>query len=446
MSIFKPCDIRGRYGAELEPGIAGRIGRAIGSELSGRIVAVGGDVRPSTGPLKEALTAGLVAAGCRVLDCGILPTPAFHFAKKHLGASGGVMVTGSHNPPGDNGFKVSLGPESITEEEMARIRSRVDQGDFVAAPGSVTAVPVTGPYEESLRAAFPGPARLKVVVDAGNGCYGQIAPGVLRARGCDVVELFCEPDGTFPHRDPNPSVPAHLGALRERVLATRADLGVAFDGDGDRAVFMDAAGAVVPSDAAIVIFARHLLRAQPGVVVHDIKCSGVVADEVRRLGGTPVMERSGHAFIRNTLLRRRAVLGGEISGHFFFGTLGWDDGLYAALLLLDILQADGRGLAALTAEVPRYCITPDLRLPCPPDRARALVQAIEQAFRQEPGCEVSTLDGVRVAWPDGWALARPSVTEPLLTMRFEARTPERLAGIRSELAARVPELRGILPP
>jgi phosphomannomutase/phosphoglucomutase len=444
MSIFKPCDIRGRYGPELEPGIAGLIGRAVGSELTGRAVAVGGDVRPSTGPLKETLIAGLVAAGCEVLDCGILPTPAFHFAKAHFHTAGGVMVTGSHNPAGDNGFKISLGPESITETEMARIRDRVERRDFLAGPGVCRAVEVTGPYEDFLRAKFPPGAGRKVVVDAGNGCYWRIAPRVLRANGCEVVELFCAPDGSFPNRDPNPSVAKHLGALRESVLATGADLGIAFDGDGDRVVFVDAAGEVIPSDVCIVLFARHLLAKEPGVVVHDIKCSGIVADEVRRLGGTPVMERSGHAFIRNTLLRRRAVLGGEISGHFFFGDLGWDDGLYAGLLLLRILRAEGRGLAALAADVPGYCITPDLRLPCPAERAREIVQELEQTFRQVAGCEVSVLDGVRIAWADGWALARPSVTEPLLTMRFEARTEPRLAEIRAELIARVPRLREIL--
>ncbi len=436
MSVFKACDIRGRYGSELTVGFARALGRAVGAELPGQPVVVGGDVRPSTAALKAALCEGLVRSGCRVKDLGIVPTPAFYFALRALGARGGVMVTGSHNPPGDNGFKISLGPWPITEEALAALARRIADADFVKGLGTQESVEIVDRYEVDLLGRFSRlPRALQVVVDAGNGCYSQIAPRVLRALGCDVVELFCEPDGRFPNRDPNPAVAANLTLLCETVVAAGADVGVAYDGDGDRVVFVDERGRVVESDRGIVLFARHLLRDGSGEVVHDIKCSSVVPEEVRRAGGTPVMEKSGHAFIKTTLLRRGAVLGGEISGHFFFGELGGDDGLYATLLMLHVIVEAGCGLAALVDTAPRYPITPDIRLPCPPGEAKAIIQKLIAAFADAPGCEISTLDGVRIAWPDGWALVRPSVTESLITMRFEAHTPERLADIRQTVVA-----------
>jgi len=445
MSIFKACDIRGRYGVGLDPAIALAVGRAVGSLLTGKAVVVGGDLRPSTDPLRGALTEGLVAAGCRVIDVGVLPTPAFYFAKDHLNADGGIMVTGSHNPPGDNGFKVSLGKQAITETDIREIRRRVERADFVTGDGSLTRADVGGAYEDFLKRRFPRRARgPRIVVDPGNGCYAHIAPRVLRDRGYDVVELNCEPDGRFPNRSPDPAVAENLKVLAEVVLHEKADLGVAYDGDGDRVVFVDQRGRIVESDIAVVLYARPALKVRPGVVVYDIKCSGVVADQVREAGGTPVMEKSGHAFIRGTLLKTNAVLGGEISGHFFFGELGRDDGLYATLLMLDIVHAEGRSLAALSDSVPRYFITPDLRLPCSPEQANAALAALEATFRDKPACEVTTLDGVRVAFADGWALARPSVTEPLLTMRFEARSAARLEEIQRTVRELVPSLREIM--
>jgi phosphomannomutase/phosphoglucomutase len=476
VSIFKACDIRGRYGTDLMPEVAEGLGLAVGTELAGGSVVVGGDLRPSTEPLKEALIQGLVAAGCRVVDVGILPTPAFYFAKDYLEAEGGVMVTGSHNPPGDNGFKISLGPWPITEAELAALERRMASRDFVQGTGSYESAEVIDHYKTFIRSKFPNlyapsgrksgdvggglssaaslkqgqlppggglpevSLGIKVVVDAGNGCYARIAPDVLRELGYEVVELYCEPDGCFPGRSPNPAVAANLQSLGDTVVGAGADLGAAFDGDGDRVVFVDERGRVVESDRSLVLFARYLLRREPGVVVYDLKCSSVVPEAVRQAGGAPVMERSGHAFIKTTLLRRKAILGGEISGHFFFGELGGDDGLYATLLMLQIVAEDGRGLAALADTVPRYPITPDIRLPCPPQETGAIVRELEQAFAQEEGCELSTLDGVRIAWPDGWALIRPSVTEPLITLRFEAHTEERLAQIQEIVVARSPRL------
>jgi phosphomannomutase/phosphoglucomutase len=444
MSIFKACDIRGRYGGDLTPQIAERLGRAVGTELGGRSVVVGGDLRPSTLPLKEALIGGLMGAGCRVLDAGIVPTPAFYFAKDLLETEGGVMVTGSHNPPGDNGFKITLGQWPITEGELASLRRHMELEDFTYGDGNSEHVDVIEPYKSFLESKFPVGGDLKVVVDAGNGCYSRIAPEVLSGLGYQVVELFCEPDGTFPGRPSNPAIAANLHTLCGTIVNTGADLGVAFDGDGDRVVFVDELGRVVASDHSVVLFARQLLRRGPGEVVYDLKCSSVVPEQVRQAGGIPVMEKSGHAFIKTTLLRRGALLGGEISGHFFFGDIGRDDGLYATLFMLQLLNEAGRDLAALADTVPRYPNTPDIRLPCSIAEAQDIVQELEATFAQEAGVDVDALDGVRIVWPDGWALIRPSVTEPLISLRFEAHSERRLAQIQEAVVTRSPRLQKLM--
>lgn len=258
------------------------------------------------------------------------------------------------------------------------------------------------------------------------------------------MELFCEPDGRFPNRSPNPAVVANLEALREAVVRSQADLGAAFDGDGDRVVFVDERGRVVESDRSIVLFARHLLSDDGGEVLYDIKCSSVVPEEVRRSGGTPIMEKSGHAFIKTTLLRRQAVMGGEISGHFFFGELGRDDGLYATLLMLKILDQSTEGLAEMVDTVPRYPITPDIRLPASPAEVETILVELRDGFCYRDDWEISTLDGVRIDRDDGWALIRPSVTQPLVTLRFEAHSEASLREIRELVIAESPALQAVV--
>lgn len=446
MSIFKACDIRGHSGTEITPSVAHALGRAVGTELAAGSVTVGGDLRPSTGPLKAALIGGLLATGCRITDLGTLPTPAFYFARDRLlKTAGGVMVTGSHNPPGDNGFKVILGPWPVTEEQLAALERRMALSDFTSGDGSLEQFDPMPQYQHFVKSRFyPARRGLQVVVDCGNGCYSEIAPRVIAELGYRVNTLFCEPDGRFPGRNPNPAVAANLGALCDLVVRTDADLGVAYDGDGDRVVFVDERGRVVESDRSIVILARHSLHDRPGgEVVYDVKCSSIVSEEVRAAGGVPVMEKSGHTYIKTTLLKRGALMGGEISGHFFFDELGGDDGLFATLRMLQIIGED-RSLAGLADTVPRYPNTPDIRVPCPTGEAEAIVTELAQAFADEPQCEISTLDGVRIAWPDGWGLVRPSVTEPLITMRFEAHTEARLPEIREAVAARSPRLRKLV--
>ena len=441
LSVFKGCDIRGRYRSELTPEFALDLGRAVGTRLEHGRLLVGGDARPSTPLLKGALVQGLIDAGCRVTDLGLIPTSALYFAQDYLGVDPVVMVTASHNPPGYNGFKLMLGKWPITEAELAELREAIPTGQYTLRSGFWDQADVLEAYLSHLAAFFSPGSGLKVVVDAGNGCLARLAPDLLRRQGHHVVERFCDIDGRFLHRDPDPAVPGHIAGLAEQVVVEGADLGVAYDGDGDRVVFVDEKGRIQPSDRMLVLFIRQTLplARTPGerTVVYDIKCSSIVAEETIRWQGTPVIERSGHTFIKTTMRRREAALGGEISGHFFFGRLGRDDALFATLLLLRILDQTGRPLSALMDEIPHYPITPDLRLPCPPEQQTQILEQLQAAFVDQ---DISTIDGVRVAFRDGWALARSSVTEPLITLRFEGHTQERLEEIQFQVRQRVPAI------
>ena len=441
MSIYKDCDIRGVYGVELDAALAERIGRAVGTRMRERSVVVGGDVRTSTPTLKAALLAGLARTPVDVIDIGTVPTPALYDAITALGAEGGVMVTASHNPAAYNGFKLVLGAEPVTPRDIALIARLVADGAFAVGSGRCRTVDDLDGYVARVQARMAPAEALRIVVDAGNGAAGLVAARLLRGLGHDVVERFTEPDGSFPNRSPNPSEPGALAVLQADVVQHGADFGVAFDGDGDRAVFVDERGRVTPAEEALVVFAQASLRAGEAVV-YDLKSSSVVATSIEALGGRPVMQRSGHAFMREAFLREGAVLAGEVSGHFFFRELGYDDGLYAAARMADVLAATGHTLAQATADLPRPVITPDLRVAWPLAERDALLERVRAAFADRP---IATLDGVRVAFDDGWLLARKSVTEPAVTFRIEAGDAERLRQRRDMLVAAVPELEGRHP-
>lgn len=451
MSIFKDCDIRGVYGSELDANTALALGRAVGERMVGLDVVVGGDLRTSTPILKEALIAGLVEIGAHVVDVGLVPTPVFYFAKRELGrrgatgdppVTGGVMVTASHNPAQYNGFKVMLGDLPISPEGLEALAQRMATGQYTRGQGTYRRDQLLPRYREWILQAFPALHARHVVVDAGNGSLSLLAPELLSALGQNVEELYCTPDGTFPNRHPNPAVASHLASLRRLVVDTGAELGIAYDGDGDRVAFVDSRGEVLPAERPLVLFVRHLLGQHPGAaVVYDQKCSSVVPEQVAKAGGRAIMERSGYGFIKGRLLSEDAVLGGEVSGHFFFGALGGDDAVYATLLLLKVLDGLGVPLAQASDSVPTYPITPDIRLACSTEHAAAILEQLAQAYADH---RLSRLDGVRVQFPDGWALARISVTEPVITLRFEAHTTERLAAIQREVLAKAPLLNELM--
>ena len=438
MSIFKDCDIRGVYPTEIDESAARRIGRAMAAQRPGVRIAVGGDVRVSTPALKAAFIEGLMAGGAHVEDLGTIPTPVLYFVLARGDAEGGATVTASHNPPQYNGIKFMFDGCPVTRRDIDALQAVYDAGTFAEAPGSLVRVDPLPDYLASLKRRFTARKPLKIVVDAGNGAMSAIAPTALRQSGYEVVELFCEADGRFPNRDPNPAEYSHLSAVCEKVRAVGADLGVAFDGDGDRAVFIDETGAPVMNEKSLVLFIRRLLRDRPTPVVYDQKSSSVIRRAALEMGGTPVPERSGHAFIKRRFQEVGAAIAGEVSGHFFFGELGYDDGLFATMLMADIVAETSRPLSALTADIVCPPITPDLRMRCPYDQQQAWLDHIE-ALAEGRACAVSRLDGVRLEFPDGWVLARKSVTAEQITLRAEAESPARLRELLELVAGALPE-------
>jgi phosphomannomutase/phosphoglucomutase len=453
MSIYKACDIRGVYPSQLDEPLSCNIGSALGTLLKAEPIIVAGDVRTSTGSLKTALIEGLMGAGCAVTDIGTVPTPAFYYALRKLGIPSGVMVTASHNPARYNGFKIAPFGLPITLDLMDLLKSTVESGRFeTGKDGSLAASEIIEDYEDYIiktigdlfkrsgSKAKGDKAPLRLVVDCGNGCYSKIAPEVLRKVGFDVVELFCWEDGSFPNREPNPAVAANLEALSKMVISENAQLGIAFDGDGDRVVFADGTGAIIPSDNVIALFAQHLLAIyHGGKVVFDIKCSSLVRDTVKASGGVPVMEKSGHAYIKTNLLENKAIFAGEISGHFFFEALKGDDGLFAALLMAKLLTVSDQSLNELIDRQPKYFITKDLRIPYSSDPA-SLLNEIRENLSKQTDCDLVLLDGVRAEYPEGWGLIRASVTEPLVTLRFEGKSPEGLLKVKERFISSSPVL------
>ncbi|WP_425059105.1 Phosphomannomutase/phosphoglucomutase [Sporomusa carbonis] len=433
MNIFQACDIRGVAGKDLTDIMARRISLAVGVKLSGQKVVVGGDIRLSTPRLQRIMLDGLAESGCQVIDIGTVATPVFYYALKVTGAAGGVMVTASHNPARYNGFKLVLGLSPVTEADIAQIGRMVEQNARTHGDGFVTCRPLVADYIE-YTASKARPGNLKVVVDAGNGATATIAPKLFKRLGYEVIELNCTPDGRFPHRPPNPALAENLVALGEVVRANGAALGVGFDGDGDRAGFVDESGRPLDNDDIMVLLARHYLAQQPGTVVYDAKCSMVVPEEIAKAGGRAVMARAGHTFSKAAFMGENALFAGEISGHFFFRELGYDDGMFSALKVCELVA--GRGsLAAQVDAIPNYLLTPDIRVPYSgTDKDKVLAGVADRLAGYRP----NLIDGVRIEFADGWGMIRASVTEPLFTLRFEAKSPVRLKEITAILLAALP--------
>jgi phosphomannomutase/phosphoglucomutase len=442
--IFRQYDIRGTIGVDLTADVARAVGRAVGSEARERLgreptVAVGRDNRPSGEVLTPALIEGLRATGARVLSVGLVPTPALYFAIHHLGADGGVQVTGSHNPPEFNGFKMVFQGLPFAGAEIQGLLRRIQEDRFCAGSGDEHAHHVLEAYRtEIVHRVGRLPRRVKVVVDCGNGTAGVAAPDLLEDLGAEVVRLYCESDGSFPNHHPDPTVVENLRDLQARVAAERAELGIAFDGDGDRIGAVDEQGGVLFGDQLLVLFGRDLVRRLgPGrEVIFDVKCSDTLPQALERAGALPVMWMTGHSHIKRRMKETGAVLAGEMSGHMFFGPpdyLGFDDALYAAARLLRIVADSAAPVSGLLADLPRLVSTPEIRVDCPEDRKAPAVAAAAAYFQARH--PTVTIDGVRWRTEDGWGLIRASNTQPILVLRFEARTAEALERIRREALA-----------
>lgn len=434
MSIFHACDIRGIAGKDLSDVMARKIGLAIGVKMSGQVVVVGGDIRLSTPSLQQIMIDALAESGCHVIDIGTVATPVFYFAIKTTGAQGGVMVTASHNPAPYNGFKLVLGPRPVTEADVLEIRTLVENDASHKIKGKTEILPILDQYLKfTSEKAQKG--KLKVVVDAGNGATATIAPRLFRLLGYDVVELYCQPDGAFPNRPPNPALAENLVALGKKVREVGATIGVAFDGDGDRVGFVDANGRPVDNDDIIVLISRYYLEKEAGTIIYDAKCSMVVPETVEAVGGRAVMARAGHTFSKAAFLEERALFAGEISGHFFFREIGYDDGMFAALKICEFVANHG-SLADLVDAIPNYLLTPDIRVPYKGNDKEAILDEVAgKLAKYSP----NRIDGVRIEFNDGWGMIRASVTEPLFTLRFEAKSKERLEQISSLLLDALPE-------
>lgn len=452
--IFRQYDVRGTVGADLTPDVALALGRAIGSEARERLgrapaLAVGRDNRPSGEELARALIEGLRAAGADVTDVGSVPTPVLYFAIHHLRADGGVQVTGSHNPPEFNGFKMVLQGVPLAGDDIQSLRSRIESGRFTSGLGRLESQAVVEPYIAEVAGRLGRlPRVLKVVVDCGNGVPALVAPRLLREIGAELVELYCESDGTFPNHHPDPTVLENLEDLIENVATTGADLGIAFDGDGDRIGAVDEHGVVLPGDILLVLYGRDLVeRLGSGhEVIFDVKCSDVLPQALERAGAKPVMWMTGHSHIKKRMKQTGAPLAGEMSGHMFFGPpdyLGFDDALYAAARLLHIVAAARTPLSARIADLPRLVATPEIRVDCDETVKWSAVEAAAAYFKAR--YETVTIDGVRWRAHGGWGLIRASNTQPILVLRFEAPTTRQLDRIRSEAYA-VLASQGVRPP
>ncbi|MDQ7857864.1 MAG: phosphomannomutase/phosphoglucomutase [Armatimonadota bacterium] len=445
--IFREYDIRGVVGRALTAEVAARIARAYAAVMrpGGGPVVVGRDNRVHSPMLAEAAGAALAASGCTVLDIGTVISPIFYYARTAWEIDAGIMVTASHNPPEFNGFKLGGAAGTLHGEQIQQIRRRAEAGPFPSGVGARETRDATGPYLAMLREKIRlGPRRLRVALDCGNGTASLFAPDALAAWGVEVVPLYCESDPTFPHHHPDPVDARNLTDLIALVRRERCDLGIGLDGDGDRLGVVDDRGEIIWGDLLMVLFWREILPRHPGAeVLVEVKCSQVLVEEARRLGGRPFFYRTGHSLIKAKMREIGAVFAGEMSGHMFFADeyYGFDDALYAAGRLLRILSRQAQPLSALLADVPRYPITPEVRVTCPDDRKFEVVAALVEAFKRTH--EVVDVDGARVLFDDGWGLIRASNTQPVLVVRAEAQTPEALARIKGTLAdalAQFPEV------
>jgi phosphomannomutase/phosphoglucomutase len=428
-SIFRKYDVRGIYPGDLDEDSVVRLGFAIGA-LAGpdHTLAVGRDCRPSGGALLDWLAAGAAAAGCsRILDLGVQTTPMTYFAAHQLGASATVMITGSHNPPEYNGFKIMKGLHTLHGDEITSLGAVASScRPCTQVRPEVRSVSVRQGYIDRLLAEFCFERPFRIVVDAGNGT-GGIACSVLEDLGCRVIPMFCEMDGSFPNHHPDPTVEANLVDLKRKVISEKADLGIAYDGDADRLGVVDDTGETVFGDRTLILLARALLARYPGAtVISEVKASSVFFSEVRKAGGKPLMCPTGHSIIKEKMLSENALLAGEMSGHIFFRDryYGYDDALYASLRLLEVLSSEGKSLSHLLAELPHLCATPEIREDCAEEHKFEIVDKVRHEL--EGSYPVIAIDGVRVEFPDGWGLVRASNTQPVLVLRFEASSPELL--------------------
>ncbi len=435
--VFREYDVRGIVDRDLTPDFVYHLGLAIGAYAVRRNVrqmTLGRDCRLSSELYHDIIGKGLRAAGVDIIDIGLCATPILYFSIRHFQTDGGVMITGSHNPPDFNGFKICIGPDTIYGEEIQELRRIIENGTFVSGEGSARQEDITHTYQDYLFRNVEIKKGLKVVLDGGNGVGGFFALPLLHRYGCRVTELYCDPDGRFPNHFPDPTIPENLRELVRMVRDGKADTGIAYDGDADRIGVITDRGDVLWGDELLLLFARDILKKNPNAaIIGEVKCSQKLYDDIAKNNGRAIMWKAGHSLIKGKMKEEKALLAGEMSGHIFFADryFGYDDAIYASLRLLEILSETGMKLSELLADVPRTFTTPEIRVDCPDRIKFRVVDAVREHFQKIH--EIIAIDGVRVTFVDGWGLLRASNTQPVLVLRFEAATEERLAVIRKSI-------------
>ena len=445
---FREYDIRGVAGKEIADEDVLRMGRTFATYMRRQHknrIAVGRDCRASSPSFRDLLIEGLLAGGMDVVDVGICPSPLLYFALRHLEREGGIMITASHNPPEYNGFKICNGLDTISGPEIQKLRVLMESGDFSSGKGKLSQYDIVTPYSDFVLQNINIPKRLRVGLDAGNSVGGPVALPLLRKLGCEVHPLYCDMDGSFPNHEPDPTVLENLTDLIALVKRESLDVGIAYDGDGDRLGVVDHNGEVVFGDKLMIIFAREILTRQPGATfVSEVKCSKTLYDDIEKRGGKAIMWRTGHSLMKAKMKEVDAVLAGEMSGHMFFKDrfFGFDDGLYASFRLLEILAQSGATLPELLQGVPVTYSTPEIRVPCPDDIKFAVVEKAKEHFRANR-LDIIDVDGARIVFPDGWGLVRASNTQPVLVLRYEADTMERLEDIRQLVEGTIERIKNL---
>ena len=444
--IFREYDVRGVAETDLTNEVTLALGQAMGTYFRGqkcKRIVLGRDCRLSSTRLREHLAEGLISTGLELQDIGVCPSPLLYFALHRLNPDGGVMITGSHNPPEYNGFKIAVGTRALYGEKIQEIRKIAESGRFVCGEGQVKEHHLLSDYVQHLDRAFNRLSNPpKVVVDCGSGTASLVAPKIYRRMGCEVIELYCGMDGNFPHHHPDPTVVKNLEDLVEKVHQEKADVGIAFDGDADRIGAIDDRGNIIWGDQLMIIYSRDILQERPGAtIISEVKSSQTLYDFIERQGGRAIMWRTGHSLIKAKMREEEAVLAGEMSGHIFFADryYGFDDAIYAGARLLEILSKTRRKLSEMLADVPKTHHTPELRLDCADRYKFDIVEEAHQYFSSR--YPTVSVDGVRILFDDGWGLIRASNTQPVLVLRFEANSEKRLKEIRNLVEGKLEEFK-----
>jgi len=436
-NVFREYDVRGVVGTDLNEEFVFNLGRAIGTYAARHKIkrmTIGRDCRLSSDDYHQYLIKGLNSSGIETIDIGLCATPMLYFSIRHLKVEGGVMITGSHNPPEFNGFKICIGNDTIYGEKIQDLRKIMESGKYSTGSASSSFQDITAAYSNYLFDNVQITRKIKVAVDAGNGVGGHFALPILQRYGFEVIPIYCEMDGHFPNHFPDPTVEENLTDLIKTVHEQKADLGIAFDGDADRLGVINDKGEIIWGDKLLLLFAREILKEKPNsTIIGEVKCSQTLYDDIKKHSGRAIMWKAGHSLIKAKMKEEKAVLGGEMSGHLFFADryFGYDDAIYAAIRLLEILSKTGQKMSELLADVPQTFATPEIRIDCADDKKAQVVERIKKHFQNNRG--LIEIDGVRIPFEDGWALVRSSNTQPVIVLRFEASSASSLQKIRNEV-------------